>query len=304
MQQSAKRREIKIALFKTERSLKNSLEQFREAVKRSTKYAPRNSQSVPDDVFYDAMFLSKSGGADREDADDDDDEEEEEISTPGAAPGSSTDAASAPQTLRAYIMLLLNLHAVKASSNLESAQQELELLASMPAQPTDSGLSHGSWDRADLRERAREGADSDWKLDRGPGASGSMAGPLLDDKGRPLRPFTITASDGNKQAAGPVPDLDARQRIRQEVFRPSHRLPTMSIDEYLEEEQRRGNIIEGGGAKSMEDPTPREARALRAEEDGSREAQQAEEEKRKEQSEWDEFKEANPKGAGNTMNRG
>ena len=38
-----------------------------------------------------------------------------------------------------------------------------------------------------------------------------------------------------------------RARLQAEVFRPDHRLPTMSIDEYLEIEQQRGNIISGGG---------------------------------------------------------
>ena len=56
--------------------------------------------------------------------------------------------------------------------------------------------------------------------------------PLLSADGKPLRPFTIISS---------------REEIRKGVFRPGHNLPTMSIDEYLEEERRRGNIIEGGG---------------------------------------------------------
>ena len=38
-----------------------------------------------------------------------------------------------------------------------------------------------------------------------------------------------------------------RARLQAEVFRADHRLPTMSVDEYLEEERRRGNIISGGG---------------------------------------------------------
>ena len=38
-----------------------------------------------------------------------------------------------------------------------------------------------------------------------------------------------------------------RARLQGEVFRPDHRLPTMSIDQYLEIEQQRGNVITGGG---------------------------------------------------------
>lgn len=51
-----------------------------------------------------------------------------------------------------------------------------------------------------------------------------------------MRPFTILPAGAGERA-----------RMQGEVFRPGHRLPTMGIDEYLEEESRRGNIIGGGG---------------------------------------------------------
>src|SRR3569833_2162300 len=54
-------------------------------------------------------------------------------------------------------------------------------------------------------------------------------GPLLSKEGKPLQPFTIV---GN------------RAEMAKAVFRPGHNLPTMSIDEYLEEERRRGGNIE------------------------------------------------------------
>lgn len=59
----------------------------------------------------------------------------------------------------------------------------------------------------------------------------------MDAQGKPLRPFTIM----------PSRQMVDRTRLQQEVFRPDHRLPTMTIDEYLAEEERRGNIITGGG---------------------------------------------------------
>lgn len=43
---------------------------------------------------------------------------------------------------------------------------------------------------------------------------------------------------------------------------------------------------------------------MRAENDGTREGEEAEEEARREAVEWDTFTEANRKGEGNTMNRG
>jgi immunoglobulin-binding protein 1 len=53
-----------------------------------------------------------------------------------------------------------------------------------------------------------------------------------------LQPITILPSG----AGG-----DDRARLREQVFQPDHRLPTMTIDEYLEIERQRGNILTGGG---------------------------------------------------------
>lgn len=41
--------------------------------------------------------------------------------------------------------------------------------------------------------------------------------------------------------------MDDRTRLQSEVFRASHRLPTMTIDEYLENEFESGRVITGGG---------------------------------------------------------
>ena len=108
-----------------------------------------------------------------------------------------------------------------------------------------------------------------------PGLGGK--GPLLDKSGRPLQPFTLT---------------DKRTQLKDGVFRPGHSLPTMSIDEYLEEEKRRGGILDsndGGNGQAVE-----------FDEDNDAHVDAATIKAR----EWDEFVEANPKGAGNTINRG
>ncbi|KAJ2898913.1 uncharacterized protein MKZ38_003597 [Zalerion maritima] len=107
--------------------------------------------------------------------------------------------------------------------------------------------------------------------------SAANKAPLLSTSGKPLRPFTLVGS---------------RQDIAKGVFRPGHNLPTMGIDEYLEEEKRRGGIIEGGGEASYARPEPDED-----------DMEKADEETYKARA-WDEFTEANPKGAGNTLNRG
>ncbi|TFL01351.1 TAP42-like family-domain-containing protein [Pterulicium gracile] len=77
-----------------------------------------------------------------------------------------------------------------------------------------------------------------WKLDK----ADPKTGPLMDEAGRPLRPFTILPS-GTTAAD--------RARLKAQVFGPDHSLPTMTIDEYLEIEQERGNIITGGGYVSI-----------------------------------------------------
>lgn len=88
------------------------------------------------------------------------------------------------------------------------------------------------------------------------------------------------------------------------VFGPDHRLPSMTIDEYLEVERARGGIIEGGGAASEAEPTSKEQLALDAENDGSRFGMEKEEEKRVKEEEWARYTDENKRGAGNTMNRG
>ena len=108
-------------------------------------------------------------------------------------------------------------------------------------------------------------------------AHGGKAGPILNRDGKPLRPFTL---------------LDGRQRLRDGVFRPDHSLPTMTIDEYLAEEKRRGGMIDGGGEQSGRPPEPDEDNLDKADAETMKARV------------WDEFTEANPKGSGNTLNRG
>lgn len=139
------------------------------------------------------------------------------------------------------------------------------------------GLDH---EAPDYRERSRQYRDtySD-RLD--PDLlqlrNGRKGGPILSKEGKPLKPFTL---------------LDKRQQLRDGVFGPDHSLPTMTIDEYLEEEKRRGGMIEGGGEQSGMPTEPEEDNFIKADIETMKAR------------EWDEFVEANPKGSGNTLNRG
>ena len=154
--------------------------------------------------------------------------------------------------------------------------QELKILALMPLTSPAAPENQSP----DLRERF--GHRQDNYSDRvDPPLSqllnGGKTGPILSKDGKPLRPFTL---------------LDSRQRLRDGVFKPDHSLPTMTIDEYIEEEKRRGGIIEGGGEESGMPAEPDE---------DSYEKANVETMKARE---WDEFTEANPKGSGNTLSRG
>ena len=169
--------------------------------------------------------------------------------------------------LRSVNLTQLNLYIHQTFAALEAIAQELQILSLAPAEPP-IGYNNQS---QDLRERqGRVQRDDSEKLD--PPISQLLnqarSGAILDQSGKPLQPFTL---------------LGNRDHLRQGVFRAGHNLPTMTIDEYLEEEKRRGGIIEGGGEQSGRRPEPDEDNMDRADE----ETMQARE--------WDEFKEANPK---------
>jgi len=160
----------------------------------------------------------------------------------------------------------IRFYAHLAFQSLESIAQELQILALAPPAPPP-GTEAAASDYRALNGAADKYSD---RLD--PPISQLLArgkvGPILNKDGKPLRPFTL---------------LDNREQLRKGVFRPGHNLPTMTIDEYLEEERRRGGIIEGGG----------EASGVRPELDEDN-YEKADQETMKARA-WDEFTEANPK---------
>ncbi|KAG2131295.1 TAP42-like protein [Suillus bovinus] len=194
------------------------------------------------------------------------------------------DDSETDEILREALLLLLRFNYAQAYSQLESMDQELELLCNAPPPPRPGPPS-------DDRKSKSKDQDDMWKLDTK--SSVSESGPLLDSSGKPLRPFTILPAGGSD-----------RIRLQSQVFGPGHRLPTMSIDEYLRIEQERGNILTGGGPQSEEQPTSSEQLTIDSETDGTVFGELKSEEKRQKDEQWAQFKDANPRGAGNTMNRG
>jgi hypothetical protein len=169
---------------------------------------------------------------------------------------------------------------------LEGLNRECEILALAPPEQPPSRGAPNPQETDDTRRRQRptagglgdSGADYSDRLDQPlRSVRGLPGGPLLSTQGKPLQPFTL---------------LGSRQELARGVFRPGHNLPTMTIDEYLEEERRRGGIIEGGGEASWHRPEPDEDDLEKADEETMKARQ------------WDEFVEANPRGSGNTLNRG
>ncbi|TLD26898.1 hypothetical protein PspLS_04776 [Pyricularia sp. CBS 133598] len=181
----------------------------------------------------------------------------------------------AEEYARPVYMTQLEMAADEALQALESINREEEVLAQAPEPLMSTGTTVEEDER---RRRAHEDADGASRLDHPlRRLQSAMGGPLLNKAGKPLQPFTIVGS---------------RDELAKGVFRPGHNLPTMSIDEYLEEERRRGGIIEGGGEASGRIPEP--------DEDDEEKADAATYKARQ----WDEFTEANPRGSGNTLNRG
>ncbi|KAH9945796.1 serine/threonine protein phosphatase PP2A-associated protein [Epithele typhae] len=189
--------------------------------------------------------------------------------------------------MREGLILLLRYLFAESRTQLESTIQEMELLRHAPPEPSQRSLD-------DPRMGSRREEDNIWRLDpplnRG-GPDGK--GPLLDPQGKPLRPFMILPSNAAERA-----------RIQAQVFQADHRLPTMTIDEYLAIEQDRGNIISGGGPASEQQPTSKEQLTLDAEQDGTAFGEDKAEEKRLKDESWARYTDANPRGSGNTMNRG
>ncbi|KAI8999805.1 TAP42-like protein, partial [Gaertneriomyces semiglobifer] len=169
-------------------------------------------------------------------------------------------------TLRDMVLTSIRLLVHQALTNVPILVAERELLKKAP--PRRSHENAKADDSATLSQRRSQMPTS---------------GPLLDHSGKILRPFT----------------LSTRSAIQQKVFGYSHNLPTMSVEEYLELEMQRGNILSGGG--NVPDTSERVRNAEDRAETGD---DTALEDERRREVDWDEFKDWNPKGVGNRYNKG
>ncbi|KAJ3715711.1 serine/threonine protein phosphatase PP2A-associated protein [Lentinula raphanica] len=260
----ASRRELKIKQYQTEKDLRARIETIR---KRRDQRPPstQTNGSTNDFDLIASLLLTNT------------EEEEEE------------DDSSTDDIVRETTLLLIRVFFAQAQNQLQNIEQELELLRNAPSSPPTTIAQQ---EMEDKRGKRKESEDNMWKLDA-PAPKVGANGPLLDEAGKPLQPFTILPSGAADRA-----------RLQAQVFGPGHNLPTMSIDEYLEIERQRGKFISGGGAASQNAPTTSEQLALDAEMDGTVEGEEKAEAKRIKDENWARFTDENPRGAGNTMNRG
>ncbi|KAG0214773.1 hypothetical protein BGX28_001408 [Mortierella sp. GBA30] len=168
---------------------------------------------------------------------------------------------------RDFVLLHLQYAIFQSMEQLVGIQQEIPMLKQLQERRAAEG-SNDSRVSNRSNEDSRDGRVDDSRI-------WNATGPLMDPQGRPLRPFVIT----NKKT-----------EMMKGVFRPGHSLPTMTIEEYIDQEIERGNFLSGG----TEEPKKKEA------DDNDEEAVNAETIKARQ---WDDFKDDNPKGWGNKGGR-
>ncbi|ORZ17046.1 TAP42-like protein [Absidia repens] len=233
---AAQQRQDKIARYKREKALKETIQQLR--------------QQLDDEKEQQQQRMATTGGTG---------EIDQELE-------------------REWVLALIDLELLRAIEQLHGIDQELVMVNEMEKmrQMASSSSSSGSVFTDRRAPITRQQDNESHTLDTNNRRPPIRGGPLLTKEGRPLQPFIIT----NK-----------RQQLKDQVFQPGYNLPTMTIDEYLQQEMDMGNIIKGGG----EEPEKKEI------EDNDYEALDAETMK---QRDWDEFVEANPRGWGNRGNKG
>lgn len=187
------------------------------------------------------------------------------------------------EQLRPLLLSQLALYNLRTQNELSHVAMEIELLSNTIPM-SDLPTSH----------KTKDDGDSTWKLDRLPSSQSwfDPSAPVLSSEGKVMRPFTILPSK-----------LQTRLNLQSEVFRSGHRLPTMSIDEFLEQEFERGNVLQGGEADAQrQDEESRQKKEL-VEMDNN-EAYEEGERRLKEQRDWDAYKDEHRSGEGNMIGRG
>lgn len=216
------------------------------------------------DDYYKSKLVVVVNKKDNDDDDDDDDfdleEEDDDIFT-----------KFDEETLRAIYQDQLKLNALTSFNMLELTVMELEVLSKRPS-PSEIAIND---ERKSSFARGKFGPENDYgfttKLENvyNPNAKGSeKASQLVSKQGKILQPFTITSN---------------RQELNKKVRGTGQVLPSMSVEEYLDYELANGKMVK------------EEAKDVQKDEDESDNSDE-EIEKRN----WNDWKDDNPKGLGNT----
>lgn len=191
----------------------------------------------------------------------------------------SLSASTDDEVIREAQFAQLEALAIDAVSALDMLNTELDMVSRFPLPGSVSLQQHSVQRDSDNRMSSKGNFDNSY-TDKVEARLTNKNLPILTKDGKVNRPFTIVSS--------------SREALQRKVMGTGQYFPTMSVEEYLDEEMKRGGIIQGGGLSSKKDDEDFESEDDEAKED----------EKTYKAREWDEFVEANPKGYGNTINRG
>ncbi|KAG7708320.1 hypothetical protein KL932_001007 [Ogataea haglerorum] len=165
------------------------------------------------------------------------------------------------EVVRQIYLDQLKFFALKSFQSIESNLMEIELLHNMPARPIQPAQE------PDERERQKKFDETYTdKVE-------SLTNPILSKDGKVLRPFTIVPS---------------RDQLQKKVFGTGQVLPTMTVEELVEQELANGGMVKESLPEKEFD------------EDNEEDVDRLTYKNR----EWDEFTDNNPRGSGNTQNLG
>lgn len=168
-------------------------------------------------------------------------------------------------TVRDLYLSQLQFYALQAVNNLRIIQQELEILSNIPQPKIEQLKDQENKDGRTPTPSALHPQFTD-KLETLPSSA------LLSKQGKILKPFTIVK----------------RADLQSKVFGTGQYLPTITVEDYLEQELANGGMVSQSQPEESED------------EDDHAVNDKETYKKR----EWDEFTETHRKGSGNTMNLG
>lgn len=176
------------------------------------------------------------------------------------------------ELIRELYLAKLTQLSYRAFTEIEGNLYEVEMLSNFTSM--DSIADH----HAEMEKQSEEKQKREQDPTRYTEKLEILNQPLLSKTGKVLRNFTL---------------LNDKQSQQKKVFGFGQYGPTMSVEEFLEQEFASGNVLQGGG----QDPSLMDNKANEdSEEWADKETYKARE--------WDDFTEAHTKGSGNTMNRG